>query len=505
MLEVGTDYHGAIPENRETPAKRGRGDTWHAYRTELADSPGGDTARPRTATLCGHVVPESTLEGAAWPFGRRLVGTALHNTGAGRTCVGCYRIVSGQQPAVSVADAKRVVLSLNSVVEDQEASGARPAAPRPRPGLADAAIDAAIAEGQEGRRFDAAHAAGDDGGEDGGEDAPDLEQLSLLPPSPPLVREVRIALAELPPDSDLIGVVRDSRFDKVRESIRMLGMLSPIVLTRRNNRWDLGDGRRRLVIARELAEEVGEERARALGISPIRAYEVWSEDGNVGPWEDVLPIILNAQRSPNRASDVQSIARLQAKGYDADAIARASGLSAKQVEKLGSLLRLPRPLLQAFYAGKLKPSSAAGIITLPDEAISRLLAHWHAHGALTAEDVAVERQRVAAERLEAVQAALGLDVESPAPAPGWTPAPEDESGLAAEREELAETLLGSLAESIQDAVPPDVAVTRAGDHSGFTLQLSPTRRAHVYLVVTFETLDEDPAAAAGGEEEGPGE
>lgn len=224
----------------------------------------------------------------------------------------------------------------------------------------------------------------------------DSTQLDLLPDDVPAG-----VYADLPLDALRVGV--GPAPDKgLLDSVRRFGLLQPIIATPSGETWQVIDGRRRVLCARELEWE----QIPALVLPP----------GSVNP--HVVQLASHVLRSRNRAAEIDAIEALMKEGCGEDAIVAATGLMKQEIRALLPLALLPTSLRSALREGQVAASVALEAAKLSPQAVHRLESVLSEKGRVTAADV--KEQRLA--RTQA--AAAALDFSSLAGAvPDYVPEP----------------------------------------------------------------------------------
>jgi ParB/RepB/Spo0J family partition protein len=200
-------------------------------------------------------------------------------------------------------------------------------------------------------------------------------QLSLIPAEPLATMADTMHVDSLPPNEELVGPAPDSGFV---DSIRQYGILTPIqvAIVAGTTAMIVTDGRRRLKAARLTGME----------FVPVT---ILNGDLNVAS----LSVLSNARRSHNEASDLQSVNRLVAEGYDLSAIAVATGLPKQTLKKRLKLTKLNDALMALFMAGSIPVSVAERCTYLAAEQQDAMVALYEAKGRLGMRDV-MQAQRV---------------------------------------------------------------------------------------------------------------
>lgn len=216
------------------------------------------------------------------------------------------------------------------------------------------------------------------------------EQMAIpgLTPDTPLqdVKAEDVSIERLVVDDP--GEPPDAAFVR---SVETLGFLQPIrVRADDEGRLRVVAGRRRYAAARRLGWET----------VPV-VYETRRSGAS-----EILGLAEQYQRSPNPVAEYRLVAALRERGWSTEAIARAAGMSQKQVQRRLLLGNAPPEILVAVEAGDVAASVAEAMATVPDATGRRLLARFRATGKLTGKDVTEERRALTASAV----ASLAFDV-----------------------------------------------------------------------------------------------
>ncbi|HEY3759733.1 MAG TPA: ParB/Srx family N-terminal domain-containing protein [Solirubrobacteraceae bacterium] len=215
-------------------------------------------------------------------------------------------------------------------------------------------------------------------------------QLSLLPDAPAEIRRepVRLELID--------GFANAAPSAKLRELIRELGLLQPVVIVaKRNGRFDVVEGRRRCKAIAQLADQNQWPTPPEVDALALNAPEASRAEVRGG-----LALALHATRSASPASELREIEAILKTG-DADGdvatvkeIAAQTAMSVQTVRRRLRLRSLILKLRDAFDQGMITASVAEAAARLPEpeqQALTRQLAE---RGKLTLLDVReVARQR----------------------------------------------------------------------------------------------------------------
>lgn len=154
---------------------------------------------------------------------------------------------------------------------------------------------------------------------------------------------------------------------KFVESIKEVGIRVPIMINKNRHGYEVIDGRRRI------------QAARNLGLETVPA--IIMEEGEND--SDLLGVMLNLQRSPNLAYEVDKIRLCIKSGYTQQEIAERLCLSRTQLKKHFRLLNLCKEALNKVKSGEVNASTAFELSRLPKETQKELVLN----GEITKEDV----------------------------------------------------------------------------------------------------------------------
>ena len=215
----------------------------------------------------------------------------------------------------------------------------------------------------------------------------DADQNDLLGNGhPPKHTRKLVKLVDLPTDAKLVGQPPDNA---MVESVRLWGVLQPIVLKERpNGSYEVADGRNRI------------KSARLVEMDAIPA-EVYAADTPVAA--ATLALIANSRRRQNPASDVSAIEALVRQGATTDQIREATGLTKTQIESKMKLARLEPDLRSAMDRGTISFSVASLACRLKAKDQRRLATTLQKNKKLTLDDVKDLR------RVNAVKAASTME------------------------------------------------------------------------------------------------
>jgi ParB family chromosome partitioning protein len=239
--------------------------------------------------------------------------------------------------------------------------------------------------------------------------------------------EAEEAAASLPTNDLAIGLVDpnpwqprtvlgDADLAELADSLREHGLVQPIVVRARGDRYQLIAGQRRLAAARKL----GWERV------PARVLEV--EDRQMAE----IAIVENLQRRDLDALEKAASFKqyLATWGCTQEELAKRLSIDRSHVANLIRLLELPEAVQRKLREGKLSMGHARALLPLGDEAEQIRLADRVAAEGLSVRAVETEIQ----ELLRREEAETDFDEEPAPPATGEaTPAPKRKPGRPATR------------------------------------------------------------------------
>jgi ParB family chromosome partitioning protein len=252
------------------------------------------------------------------------------------------------------------------------------------------------------------------------------ERLSPEPPSHLLPQE---AAASLPANDLAVGLVDpnpwqprtlvgDAELAELADSLREHGLVQPIVVRARGDRYQLIAGQRRLAAARKL----GWERV------PARVLEV--DDRQMAE----IAIVENLQRRDLDALEKAASFKqyLATWGCTQEELAKRLSIDRSHVANLIRLLELPEAVQRKLREGKLSMGHARALLPLGDEAEQIRLADRVAAEGLSVRAVETEIQELL--RQEDAEADFDGEDFAPPPAGGEAaPAPKRKPGRPATR------------------------------------------------------------------------
>lgn len=194
------------------------------------------------------------------------------------------------------------------------------------------------------------------------------EQMPIFPAKIPKGRFARVPMTEFK-GMILTGPNPTPGFTA---TIEAAGVIEPVVLFKpAEGRYKIGDGIRRIKAA-QITEKID---------IPAMIYE--DED----TFRNACTLILNNQRSANPLAEVQSVMRLQRKGFGISQIAEATHLSKVRIEERLRLNNLIKPLYNAMFKGQIAVSIGAAASRLPSVYQKKLAALLAKKGTLQQKDV----------------------------------------------------------------------------------------------------------------------
>src|SRR5260370_28212300 len=234
-------------------------------------------------------------------------------------------------------------------------------------------------------------------------------QLTLVPQSIPEQELVEVALDELLSGKGALKLVGQAPDHSFVESIRSWGGRGAIAVKRspRGPGFKMVDGWRRLRAVAVLHESEPPEDWTLTAQewrdqwASIPAFVVKTD----GWHPDVLPVILNHQRSDNFAVTLGSIEQLVADGFSEREVYEATGVPIATIRKLMNLPNLPPELKAAWVGGHIVANVAIAASKCTEAQQEELAKVWRGEGQLTAADV---REVKKADQRAAQEALAGL-------------------------------------------------------------------------------------------------
>lgn len=190
-----------------------------------------------------------------------------------------------------------------------------------------------------------------------------MNQLSLLPnekAQKTSLNVTQLRLSSLPADSELFSPQPSKQ---MVESIKSIGVLSPI--------WVISDSPYRVVAGRRRIKA-----ARAARQVFIPAFLF---DKNLA-YSEILTLLENHQRSPNKESDLIAIESLILKALAGNGLSKDEllaelatqlGMDKHLLHRYSKLLALPQELRSALSDGSIAMSTAESLLNAPDDVVSK--------------------------------------------------------------------------------------------------------------------------------------
>jgi len=183
-----------------------------------------------------------------------------------------------------------------------------------------------------------------------------LDDVSVVDTSPaPKVGVLKVPLAELAPNPEQPREVFDpDELEELTKSIRVHGVLSPLVVRKEGGKY--------ILIA-------GERRMRAAGQAGLTEVPVIVREAEDGKVQLELALVENLQRSDlDPIEAARGFNRLKKEyGYTDKDIAAAVGKKRTTITNLIRLLQLPDFALQALRDGKITAGHAKALVALKDD------------------------------------------------------------------------------------------------------------------------------------------
>ncbi len=187
------------------------------------------------------------------------------------------------------------------------------------------------------------------------ESALDDTAAPVLPPAPPTGGVLKVPLAELQPNPEQPREVFDpEELEELTESIRVHGVLSPLVVRKEDGKY--------ILIA-------GERRMRAAGQAGLTEVPVIVREAADSKEQLELALVENLQRSDlDPIEAARGFQRLKKEyGYTDQQIATAVGKKRTTITNLIRLLQLPDFALQRLRDGKIAAGHAKALLSLKDD------------------------------------------------------------------------------------------------------------------------------------------
>jgi ParB-like chromosome segregation protein Spo0J len=239
-------------------------------------------------------------------------------------------------------------------------------------------------------------------------------QMTLAPASIPQQELVDVPLDELLSGPKALRIVGPAPDHSFIESVRQWGVRTPIALRQLpRGKYGMVDGWRRL---RAVAVLRGSEPPDDWTLSPQEWRDQWDSIAafvvKTDGWHpEVLPVILNHQRSDNFAVTLSSIEQLVSDGYSERDVYEATGVPIATIRRLMNLTNLHPELKAAWVEGKIVANVAIAASKCTEPQQAELVKVYRSEEQLTAADV---REVKRAGQREAQQALEGLGDDDPA-------------------------------------------------------------------------------------------
>lgn len=231
-------------------------------------------------------------------------------------------------------------------------------------------------------------------------------ELQLLPDHMPEVERRRIPLHELPPNNRLLGPAPTK---DLIDSVRIFGLLQPLVVGEKDDQYHIHGGRRRLKTlrlldaewdAREDTEEGNQE-----GSNPFAYADCYVVDDDGYTSHQTITILLNSTASPNPVAELEAIEALIKQGHGKEEICKVTGLRKSTVDSRLRLSNLHSTLRGALTDGKMTPGTADHAARLSGQAQKRLAEKYLEGDKITGKDVDEQRQA----RTQAAASSVSLE------------------------------------------------------------------------------------------------
>ena len=166
-------------------------------------------------------------------------------------------------------------------------------------------------------------------------------------------REIALNLIDRP-DQTVRLEISEVEINELADSIRELGLLQPILVHPRGDRFEIIAGDRRFLAH----EKLGLERIMSC-VKDIPEEEI--------VWLRAVENIQRKDLTPFEEGHIY-VGLFEEKGFSIEAIAKKMGKSAGVIERRMDILKMPESLQRALHEGKLKASTAEELWKCPDEA-----------------------------------------------------------------------------------------------------------------------------------------
>ena len=181
------------------------------------------------------------------------------------------------------------------------------------------------------------------------------------------------------------------------ESIRRFGVLQPILLCKRNDKYHVLAGRRRVLAA------------RIVGLTVVKAVVI---EGLVYGDVSSSVLTLEAQRhyNENPVAEYMAIKTLVHEGYSPEQIKESLGIPIHKIEKLLSLANLPQEVLNGVSEKKVAVSTAQTLAKMAPTYQKKAVAKFKKDGTLTGSDLVQIKRARKSETSQAVMVDIAASV-----------------------------------------------------------------------------------------------
>jgi ParB/RepB/Spo0J family partition protein len=181
------------------------------------------------------------------------------------------------------------------------------------------------------------------------------------------------------------------------ESIRRFGVLQPVLLCKRGDKYHVLAGRRRVLAS------------RIVGLTVVKAVVI---EGLVYGDVSSSVLTLEAQRhyNENPVAEYMAIRTLVTEGYSSDQIKEALGIPIHKIEKLLSLANLPQEVLDGVSEKKVAVSTAQTLAKMAPTYQKKAVAKFKKDGTLTGSDLVQIKRARKSETSQAVMVDISASV-----------------------------------------------------------------------------------------------
>lgn len=191
---------------------------------------------------------------------------------------------------------------------------------------------------------------------------------SIVPTRPETIQQIPLNLIDPGPADDRRDTLDEGELHALANSISRRGVIQPIVVAPRDDRYITVAGRRR------------REAARIAGLTTIPA--IVSDLTDPEAWEtSTAENIYRSQLSPYEEA-AAAAAAIQDGGLSLDQVAAAMGKSTRWVQDRLDMLSWPPEILEAVHRGKLSVAAAAPLVAItPEDSRKAIVAEAIRYGA----------------------------------------------------------------------------------------------------------------------------